>query len=170
MGSHRVKHDWVTNAHTRLDEVLRVDPLWKWSRSVGSVSLQPNGLYPTRLLCPWDFPGKSTGVGCHFPLQGIFPTQGTKPGLPCCRQTYHLSHQGSLHDYAFIRIMWAWCLCSALGICDITVVVGHPQTRDGSALTSTQVWCHPDLGLPTSTAVRNKFLSFINHPFYTLLF
>ena len=30
-----------------------------------SDSLQPHGLQPTRLLCPWDFPGKSTGVGCH---------------------------------------------------------------------------------------------------------
>ena len=32
---------------------------------------------PTRLLCPWDFPGKNTGVGCHFLLQGIFLTQGS---------------------------------------------------------------------------------------------
>ena len=46
------------------------------------------------LLQPWDFPGKCTGVGCHFLLQGIFPTQGSNPGLPHCRQTlYHLSHQ-----------------------------------------------------------------------------
>ena len=37
-------------------------------------------------LCPWDSPGKNTGVGCHFLLQGIFPTQGSKPGLPHCRQ------------------------------------------------------------------------------------
>ena len=45
---------------------------------------------------PWNFPGKSTGVGCHFLLQGIFPTQGSNPDLPHCRQTlYHLSHQGS---------------------------------------------------------------------------
>ena len=36
--------------------------------------------------CPWDFPGKNTGVGCHFLLQGIFPTQGLNPGLPHCRQ------------------------------------------------------------------------------------
>ena len=50
----------------------------------------------TKLLCPRDFPGKSTGVGCHFLLQGIFPTQGSNPGLPHCRQTlYRLSHQGS---------------------------------------------------------------------------
>ena len=32
-------------------------------------------LLPTRVLCPWDVPGKNTGVGCHFLLQGISPTQ-----------------------------------------------------------------------------------------------
>ena len=63
--------------------------------SVMSDSLRPHGKQPTRLLCPWNFPGKSTGVGFHFLLQGIFPTQGSNPGLPCFRQTlYHLSHQG----------------------------------------------------------------------------
>ena len=41
-------------------------------------------------------PGKNTGVGFHFLLQGIFPTQGSDLGLPHCRQIlYHLSHQGS---------------------------------------------------------------------------
>ena len=54
---------------------------WKWSRSVVSDSLWPRGLQPTRLLHPWDFPGKSTGVGCHFLLQGIFLTQGLSPHL-----------------------------------------------------------------------------------------
>jgi len=50
----------------------------------------------TRLLCPWDFLGKGTGVGCHFLLQGIFLTQGWNPGLLHCGQTlYALSHQGS---------------------------------------------------------------------------
>ena len=44
--------------------------------------LQPHGLQPTKLLRPWDSPGKNTGVGCHFLLQGIFPTQGSNPGLP----------------------------------------------------------------------------------------
>ena len=49
--------------------------------------------WTARLLCIWDFPGKSTRVGCHFLLQGIFPTQGSNPGLLYCRQTlYHLSH------------------------------------------------------------------------------
>ena len=38
---------------------------WKWSRSVVSDSPWPRGLQPTKFLLPWDFPGKSTGVGCH---------------------------------------------------------------------------------------------------------
>ena len=64
---------------------------WMWSRSVMSHSLRP-----TRVLCPWDFPGNSTGVDCHFLLQGIFPTQWSNPDLPHSRQTlYRLSHQGS---------------------------------------------------------------------------
>ena len=42
---------------------------WKWSCSVVSDSSQPHGLQPTRLLRPWDFPGKSTGVGCHCLLR-----------------------------------------------------------------------------------------------------
>ena len=52
---------------------------------------------PTRLLCPSDSPGKNTGLGCHFLLQGIFQTQGSSLGLLHCRQIlYHLSHQGNL--------------------------------------------------------------------------
>ena len=50
---------------------------WKWSRSVVSDSSQPHGLQSTRLLHPWDFPGKSTGVGCHCLLRrmGTFYTK-----------------------------------------------------------------------------------------------
>ena len=43
-----------------------------------SNSVQPQGLEPTRLHCPWDSPGKNAGVGCHFLLQGTFLTQGWK--------------------------------------------------------------------------------------------
>ena len=44
-----------------------------------------------RCLCPWDFPGKNTGVGCHFLLQGIFLTQGSNLGLICRQILYQLS-------------------------------------------------------------------------------
>ena len=39
-------------------------------------------LYTARLLCPWDFSGKNTEVGCHFLLQEIFPGPGIEPGSP----------------------------------------------------------------------------------------
>ena len=45
--------------------------------SVVPDSLWPHGIQPARLLCPWDFPSKNTGVGRHALLQGIFPTQGS---------------------------------------------------------------------------------------------
>ena len=52
---------------------------------------------PSRLLCPWDSPGKNTVVGVHFLLQGIFPTRGSNPHLLHRRWIlYQLSHQGSL--------------------------------------------------------------------------
>ena len=49
--------------------------------SVVSALCDPHGLLTSRLLCPRNFPGKITGVGCHFILQGIFPAQGSKPHL-----------------------------------------------------------------------------------------
>ena len=55
-----------------------------------SSSLWPHGLYPARLLCPWNSPDKNAGVGCHSFLQGIFPTQGLNSGLLHCRQIFFL--------------------------------------------------------------------------------
>ena len=74
------------------------------NHSVVSDSLQPHGLQPTRLLHPWDSPGKNTGVGCHFLLQGIFLTQGSNPGLPHCRQMFYwLSYMGSFSKEANVN-------------------------------------------------------------------
>ena len=53
------------------------------------------------VVCPWDYPGRNTGVGCHFLLQGIFPTQGSNLhllGHLHCRQIFFflpLSHWGN---------------------------------------------------------------------------
>ena len=51
--------------------------------SVMSNSLLLHGLYPTSFLCPWNFSGKNTGVGCHFLCQGLFLTQGLNLYLLC---------------------------------------------------------------------------------------
>ena len=62
------------------------------SYSVVSDLLEPHGLLLARLLCSWEFPGKNTGVGCYFLLQGIFQTQELNPGLLYGRQIlYQLS-------------------------------------------------------------------------------
>ena len=84
--------DWVNRDWGRLQQ-CRIDKV----KSLSRVQL---------FATPWTvayqaplsmgFPGKSTGVGCHFLLQGIFLTQGSNPGLlPCRQMLYHLSHQGS---------------------------------------------------------------------------
>ena len=53
-----------------------------------------SGLEPTRLFCPWNSPGKNTGVGCHSLLQGSFPNHRLNQSLLPCRQIlHHLSHQ-----------------------------------------------------------------------------
>ena len=53
-------------------------------------------MQPDKLLYPWDSPGKSTGLGSHSLLRGIFPTQGSNPDfLHCRRILYHLRHEGS---------------------------------------------------------------------------
>ena len=72
-----LSHNVQTSLHIH---VIWVEPVL--SCSVVSDSLQPHGLYPTRLLlCPWNFPGKDTEMGCCFLLQGIFLTQRWNLGL-----------------------------------------------------------------------------------------
>ena len=71
---------------------------WAVVQSLSRVQLLlSHRLQPTRLLYPQHFPGKYTGVDCHFLLHGIFPTQGSNLGLLHCRQIlYQLSYQGSM--------------------------------------------------------------------------
>ena len=86
-----------------------------------SDSFRPHQLQRHRLLCPWNSPGKNTGVGCHSLLQGIVQTQGWNPSLLHCRQIlYHLTHEGSpsrqeTRDFwrmrkigSIIASLWRW--------------------------------------------------------------
>ena len=67
-----------------------------YSCSIESHSVMSDSLWPHGLYSPRNSPGQNTGVGCHSLHQGIFPTQGSNPGLPHCRQIiYQLSHQES---------------------------------------------------------------------------
>ena len=83
---------WRCLCIPRLDK-LHSPWLCCYCRSVVSDSSRCNGLQPTRLLYPWDSPGKNTGVGCHFLLQGIVPTQGSNPRLlHCYVDSFSLKH------------------------------------------------------------------------------
>ena len=79
LGLQRVRQDWATELSGR-HSLIKVLQGWKWSESV-SHSVVSNSL----LHSPWNSPGQNTGVGSHSLLQGIFPTQGSNPGLPHCR-------------------------------------------------------------------------------------
>ena len=96
-------------------------------------------------LCPWDSPGKNTGMGCHFFLQGIFPTQGSNPcllhwqtdSLPLSQQgspSIHLipsnpcfsfRHPNSLICLLYYMFSDIFLLQYYFGQCDISVLVLH---------------------------------------------
>ena len=95
-----------------------------------------------QVLCPWNFPGKNTGVGSHSLLQGIFPTKGLKPGLLHCRWIlYHLSHQGNpaylegsrqrQADHACFRLNPSegnkQLICKVIHLPSIQQMTGHPK-------------------------------------------
>ena len=87
---------------------------WKWSHSVVSDSANP-GTVAYRIPHPWDFPVKSTGVGCHLFLRDIFPTQGWNSGLLKCKQTlYLLSHQGNQMVFTSQSVSSDTLLCLTL--------------------------------------------------------
>ena len=74
---------------------MRYNCIWNW-KSLSHVWLFVTLWTVAYQAYPWNSPGNNTGVGCHFLLQGIFPTQGSNQGLLCFRQIlYHQSHQGS---------------------------------------------------------------------------
>ena len=85
---------WIIRINVKMailpKTIYRFNEVKTESHSVMSNSLQPHG------LSPWNSPGQNTGVGTLSLLQGIFPTQGSNPSLPYCRQIlYQLIHKGS---------------------------------------------------------------------------
>ena len=87
-----------------------------------------------RLLCPWDSPGKNTGAGCHFLLQGIFLTQGLNPSLPHCGQ-----------------ILYHWATTG------ITASLRRLLKASGAEAARTQVSWTPGSTVHCSTSVLNLF-------------
>ena len=114
------------------------------SCSVMSDSLCPMDCSPLGSSVHGDSLGKNTEVCCHALLQGIFPTQGSHPGLPHCRWIlYHLSHQGSLtpHNTAIIflisflirgKLLHNVVLVSAILQCELAIIIHIPPSSEAS--------------------------------------
>ena len=88
MGSQRVPHDWVT-FFWPVKSTLAPRPILFLSVvacglvAKSCLTLETPRTVTYRLFCPWDFPGKNTGVSCHFLLEGIFQTQESNTSLLC---------------------------------------------------------------------------------------
>ena len=114
--SHSGHHSALSRVPCAIQYVLLVC-VWVLSGLGVSDFLWPHGMQPVRLLCPWDFPGTNTGVGCHFLLQGIFQTQGLNLHLshllhwqedssPLCHLGSPYSHQ--LPILYIISLVYMW--------------------------------------------------------------
>ena len=107
---------------TRVSCIAR-DPLptesWERKGTKSCLTLEIPWTEAGRLLCPWDSPGKNTGMGCHFLFQDIFPNPGIKPTPPALQADYvPLSHLGSLFFFFFQTHKWLWkCQFSLKLIC-----------------------------------------------------
>ena len=80
---------------------------WYWCCLVTKSCLTllwPQGLQPTRLLCPWDFPGKNIGMDCHFLLQGIFWSRNWTVSPALQADSLLLSHQGSPYSLSKFQL------------------------------------------------------------------
>ena len=126
-----------------------------------SDSLRPHGLYS-----PWNSPGQNTGVGSLSLFQGIFPIQGSNPGLPHCRWIlYQLSHQGIKPTY---NLQSAICRCHTT----VTVIPSMPVESTKNEYRSAVVFtmekshiqedlCSSNLGY--SRVSGNYRINYFNH-------
>ena len=87
-----------THTHTHT-HIYIYEVKWKW---LSCDSFRPHGLYS-----PWNSPGQNTGVGSLSLLQGIFPTQGSNPGLQHCRQIFTSWATREAHIYVYVCV----CMC-----------------------------------------------------------
>ena len=101
--------------------------MWKMSvaQSCPTLTLpHPRTMYPTSFLCPWDSPGKNTGVGGLSLLQGLFPTQASNLGLPHCSRHSTIwgtretpSPRKNNSDWEEAPQVWldSWSVCVLMG-------------------------------------------------------
>ena len=136
--------------------------------------MRPHGLQPTRLLCPWDSPGKNTGVGCHALLQGIFQTQGSNPcllhllhwqegSLPLAlpRKPYTVVQFSSVQLHSHVRLFATPWTTARQASLSITKSQSLPKLMSIESVmpSSHLILCHPLLLLPSIFPSIRVFLN-----------
>ena len=114
-------HVTLGSTHFSFYVILSYSTFLKWSCSVMSDSLQPHGLQPPRLLRPWNFPGKSSGVGCHFLLQ---------------KWLINLETQSFLKVHLFYKPEYIPTTAKALSM----TLFPPPHFTDGRSCEETYIW------------------------------
>ena len=106
-----------------------------------SDSLRPYGSWPARLLCPWYSPGKNTGVGCHFLIQGDLPDPGIKPRSPALQadSTDWAMREAPRHLISCFLYIIATFLHSNL-MNNIVNSILHMRNKGSEILTSASGW------------------------------
>ena len=102
-----------------------------------------------RLLCPWGFPGKNTGVGCHFLLQGIFLAQGLNPGLLLCnlycwatRKAIYIYTRYYVCSYVLCRFLYIPIFCEHICACICMYVCTHTHIQTYTYIHTHKTTCH----------------------------
>ena len=134
---------------------------WKWSCSVVSDSSRPHGLQPTRLLCPWGFPGMSTGVGCHCLLQSTRHTQSSNAKFIHFESRGGWGEGGRAFEIAFVTEN---CLCLKTSLDCVHSSPGCPQSpakTEFKPVTAASTWSKQKKDDLLKNAGRNW------GPFYT---
>ena len=127
----------------------------------------PHGLYPPGSSVRGDYPGKNTGVGCNALLQGIFPTQGSNPGLPHYRQIlYCLSHKGSPRILEWVAYPFSRWIVAGLVLTQESL--GSPSGRfftswatnggPSASEKSKLVYLHSNSSISTLSSTRGRYL------------
>ena len=114
-----------------------------------SDSLRPHGLYS-----PWNSLGQNTGVGSFSLLQGIFPIQGSSPGVPHCRQIlYQLSHKGSPRILEWIAYSFFSRSSQPRNQTGISGIAAAAAAAAAKSIQSCQILCNPIDGRPPGSPV-----------------
>ena len=123
-------------------------------------SLQPHELQPVRVLYPWDSPGKNTGEGCQSFLQGIFPTQGSNPGLLHCADSLASEPAGkpiqSLSNVQLSETPWTAAHQASLSF-TISQSLFRLMSIESMMPSNHLIFCHPLSFCPQSFPASGSF-------------